>query len=212
MSIAPHIKETMNSKGASVIRKMFEEGALLKKKYGEENVYDFSLGNPNVAAPAAVKQAIIELLEEEDPVVLHGYSSNSGYEEVEIPEISFAMARLGRHNYSASAWNRPKVRFSEGTFSTSNINDFELSGNEIRCLKSGRYLVMFNLSTSTGTAEFGIYSAYGGNVTSFASYTPHHSAMYVCDLNAGDKVNIDMNTGQTSWTVYHAELGIFKLI
>ena len=67
---------------SSAIRAMFEEGNRLAKIYGRENVYDFSLGNPNVAAPTAVKQAIIELLEEEDPVVLHGYSSNSGYEEV----------------------------------------------------------------------------------------------------------------------------------
>ena len=51
--------------------------------YGAENVYDFSLGNPNVPAPASVKRAIIELLDEEDPVVLHGYTnSNSGYADV----------------------------------------------------------------------------------------------------------------------------------
>ena len=41
MAIAPHIKEIMNSKDASVIRKMFEEGALLKKQFGEDKVYDF---------------------------------------------------------------------------------------------------------------------------------------------------------------------------
>ncbi|MDE7038494.1 MAG: pyridoxal phosphate-dependent aminotransferase, partial [Lachnospiraceae bacterium] len=51
--------------------------------YGAENVYDFSLGNPNVAAPEAVKKAILELLDENDPVVLHGYTnSNSGYADV----------------------------------------------------------------------------------------------------------------------------------
>ena len=126
-------------------------------------------------------------------------------------KISLACYRIGRHNYSASAWNRPKVRFSEGVFSTSDSECFEANGNEIKCLKKGKYLVMFNLSTSTGTAEFGIYSAYGENVTSFASYNPHHSGMYVCDLNEGDNVNIDMNTGQTSWTVYHAELTLIKL-
>ena len=50
--------------------------------YGAENVYDFSLGNPNVPAPAAVKAAISEILEEENPVAVHGYMNNSGYEEV----------------------------------------------------------------------------------------------------------------------------------
>lgn len=66
---------------SSAIRAMFEEGNRLAKIYGKENVYDFSLGNPNVPAPEAVKQAVIESLEE-DPVVLHGYTSNSGYEDV----------------------------------------------------------------------------------------------------------------------------------
>lgn len=68
---------------SSAIRAMFEEGNRLAAIHGAENVYDFSLGNPNVAAPEAVKQAILELLEDEDPVVLHGYTnSNSGYADV----------------------------------------------------------------------------------------------------------------------------------
>lgn len=68
---------------SSAIRAMFEEGNRLAGIYGAENVYDFSLGNPNVAAPEAVKQAIRELLDEEDPVVLHGYTnSNCGYADV----------------------------------------------------------------------------------------------------------------------------------
>ena len=68
---------------SSAIRAMFEEGNRLAKIYGAENVFDFSLGNPNVPAPEAVKKAIIELLDEENPVVLHGYTnSNAGYEDV----------------------------------------------------------------------------------------------------------------------------------
>ena len=68
---------------SSAIRAMFEEGNRLAKIYGAENVFDFSLGNPNVPAPEAVKKAIIDLLNEEDPVVLHGYTnSNAGYEDV----------------------------------------------------------------------------------------------------------------------------------
>lgn len=70
-------------KNSSAIRAMFEEGNRLAKLYGSENVYDFSLGNPNVPAPEAVKTAIREMLDEEDPLVLHGYTnSNAGYEEV----------------------------------------------------------------------------------------------------------------------------------
>ncbi len=70
-------------KNSSAIRAMFEEGNRLAKIYGAENVFDFSLGNPNVPAPQAVKDAIIEILNEEDPVALHGYTnSNAGYEDV----------------------------------------------------------------------------------------------------------------------------------
>lgn len=69
--------------GSSAIRAMFEEGNRLASIYGAENVFDFSLGNPNVPAPKSVKTAILELLEDEDPLVLHGYTnSNSGYEDV----------------------------------------------------------------------------------------------------------------------------------
>ena len=62
---------------------MFEEGNRLAGIYGAENVFDFSLGNPNVPAPEAVKKAIEDLVENEDPLVLHGYTnSNSGYADV----------------------------------------------------------------------------------------------------------------------------------
>ncbi|MDD2978552.1 MAG: pyridoxal phosphate-dependent aminotransferase [Hespellia sp.] len=66
----------------SAIRAMFEEGNRLAQIYGRENVYDFSLGNPNVPAPEAVKSAIQEILEE-DSLMVHGYNnSNAGYEDV----------------------------------------------------------------------------------------------------------------------------------
>lgn len=68
---------------SSAIRAMFEEGNRLAGIYGRENVFDFSLGNPNVPAPQEVKDAILEILKEEDPVVLHGYTnSNAGYADV----------------------------------------------------------------------------------------------------------------------------------
>lgn len=66
----------------SAIRAMFEEGNKLRAKYGADKVFDFSLGNPNVPAPECVKEAIIDLVNNEDPVALHGYMSNSGFEDV----------------------------------------------------------------------------------------------------------------------------------
>lgn len=70
-------------KNSSAIRAMFEEGNRLAKEFGAENVYDFSLGNPNVAAPETVKKAIADIVQDENPLVLHGYTnSNAGYEDV----------------------------------------------------------------------------------------------------------------------------------
>ena len=65
----------------SVIRVMFEEGKRLAAIYGAENVYDFSLGNPNVPAPQEVEDSILETLKEEESTFIHGYMSNSGYED-----------------------------------------------------------------------------------------------------------------------------------
>lgn len=75
-------KMTAFVKGSSAIRAMFEEGNRMAKIYGAENVYDFSLGNPNVPAPKAVNQAIKDIVDEEDSVFLHGYMNNSGYPDV----------------------------------------------------------------------------------------------------------------------------------
>lgn len=78
--ISEKMKELV--KNNSVIREMFEEGKRLSKIYGKENVYDFSLGNPSVPTPDNIKEAIIKILENEDTQILHGYMSNSGFEDV----------------------------------------------------------------------------------------------------------------------------------
>ena len=66
----------------SAIRMMFEEGKRLAAEFGAENVYDFSLGNPNVPAPAGLNAAIKEILDEEQSTFVHGYMNNAGYEDV----------------------------------------------------------------------------------------------------------------------------------
>ncbi len=66
----------------SAIRMMFEEGNRLRAIYGADKVYDFSLGNPSVPAPDCVREAIIQLVNEEEPTQLHGYMSNAGFEDV----------------------------------------------------------------------------------------------------------------------------------
>lgn len=82
-------------KGSSVIRAMFEEGQRLAKIYGAENVYDFSLGNPNVPAPDEVNKAVKEIVDDEVSTVLHGYMNNSGYEEVRATIADSLNRRFG---------------------------------------------------------------------------------------------------------------------
>ncbi|GFI26080.1 aspartate aminotransferase [Lachnospiraceae bacterium] len=81
--------------GSSAIRAMFVEGKELAAKVGAENVFDFSLGNPATPAPESVKQAIKDLLDETDPLVLHGYMSNSGYEDVRDAVAENLNSRFG---------------------------------------------------------------------------------------------------------------------
>ena len=66
--------------GSSTIRAMFEEGKRMAKVYGEENVYDFSIGNPGLNPPQEVFDAIDEINHKLDPHYVHSYPSNAGYE------------------------------------------------------------------------------------------------------------------------------------
>lgn len=81
--------------GSSAIRAMFVEGKELAAKVGEENVFDFSLGNPATPAPESLKQAIKDLLDDMDPLVLHGYMSNAGYEDVRAAIAENLNSRFG---------------------------------------------------------------------------------------------------------------------
>lgn len=78
------ISEKMKNlvKNGSAIRAMFEEGKIMAEKYGKENIYDFSLGNPSIVPPECVKNAIIDIVNNEPEMELHGYMNNSGYEDV----------------------------------------------------------------------------------------------------------------------------------
>jgi aspartate aminotransferase len=81
---------------SSVIRELFAYGLERKKIVGEENVYDFSLGNPSIPAPPQVKQTLIELLEE-PAEVLHGYSPASGDPEAKRLLAESVNRRFGTH-------------------------------------------------------------------------------------------------------------------
>jgi aspartate aminotransferase len=78
MAVAKKMLQFMEK--SSWIRKMFEEGARLKGIHGEENVFDFSLGNPNVPPPKIVKNKLRELVQQDLPG-MHGYMPNAGFLE-----------------------------------------------------------------------------------------------------------------------------------
>jgi len=66
---------------SSWIRKMFEEGIRLKQQFGDENVFDLSLGNPVMEPPQEVRNALIESAQDESPG-LHRYMPNAGFADV----------------------------------------------------------------------------------------------------------------------------------
>lgn len=71
-------KMRMFAEKSSWIRQMFEEGARMKAEHGAENVYDFSLGNPDAPPPQAYNTVIKEIIEDTSPGV-HSYMPNGGY-------------------------------------------------------------------------------------------------------------------------------------
>lgn len=81
--------------GSSVVRAMFEEGKRMAAEFGPENVFDFSVGNPSVPAPKEVKEAIVDILENEDPLYVHGYMSNAGFPETRAAVAGNLNRRFG---------------------------------------------------------------------------------------------------------------------
>ena len=78
MAIADKVRKSMAQ--GSWIRKMFEEGAVLKQRYGAENVFDLSLGNPVMGPPAEFVRELKKLAERPVPG-MHRYMPNAGYPE-----------------------------------------------------------------------------------------------------------------------------------
>lgn len=84
-------------KNGSAIRAMFEEGKIMAAKYGKENIYDFSLGNPSIVPPESVKEEIINLAKNEPEMELHGYPNNAGFEDVRQAVADYTNNTHGTH-------------------------------------------------------------------------------------------------------------------
>ncbi len=76
MTVASKIEQTLSK--SSWIRKMFEEGTRLKAEHGSENVFDFSIGNPNLPPPDEFQSAL-ETVAAQKEQWAHGYMANSGF-------------------------------------------------------------------------------------------------------------------------------------
>ena len=81
------MNQILTSPSNGVIRKMFEEGIQLKQKFGAENVFDFSLGNPDLEPPAELLESLKNIANDNFHGS-HGYMSNAGY-----PQTRLAMAK-----------------------------------------------------------------------------------------------------------------------
>lgn len=81
--------------GKSVIRQLSEFATARGAEIGYENVFDYSLGNPSVPAPQAFTETMIRLLQEKDPMELHGYSQSLGIPAVRDKVAASLNRRFG---------------------------------------------------------------------------------------------------------------------
>ena len=93
------VSEKMRELGTkkSTIREIFEYGRKRAQEVGEENICDFSLGNPNVPAPDFIKQAVLAIMTEMEPQAVHGYTIAPGNPAVRETLAASINERFGTH-------------------------------------------------------------------------------------------------------------------
>lgn len=85
---------------SAAMSSMYTEAARLREKYGAENLYDFSMGNPSLPAPESIREAGIRILKETDPWYLHQYMPNLGFAEAR-EKIAASLNRRFGESYTA---------------------------------------------------------------------------------------------------------------
>lgn len=182
---------------SSAIRAMFEEGKKMAAVYGAGNVYDFSLGNPNVAPPEAVKQAIEEILSEDDPLEVHGYMNNSGYEGVRDQIAQSLNDRFG------TAFGRDNILMTVGAAGGLNV-----------ILKS---ILNPGDEVLTFAPYFGEYRSYVGNYDGVLKEVPPHLPDFQPDVERmGEMITartkaVIINTPNNPTGVVYSEDSIRKM-
>ena len=114
-------------KKSSVIREIFEYSKKRKAEIGAENVYDFSIGNPSVPAPAIVNDTMMRLLSEGDPVLLHGYTAAAG-----DPAVRQKLAdAINREHHADARWDLIYMTCGAAASLTISLAAITEPGNEV---------------------------------------------------------------------------------
>ncbi|MCR5482618.1 MAG: pyridoxal phosphate-dependent aminotransferase [Clostridia bacterium] len=154
--------------GSSAIRAMFEDGVRLAQKYGAENVFDFSLGNPNLEPPESVRQAVIDVLAEDSPTLVHGYMDNCGYPDVRQKVAESINRRFG------TAFSKDNIVMTVGAAGGLNVifNTLMNPGDEV----------------ITFAPYFGEYKSYAANCHAVLKAVPADTSSFQPNLAELEKM------------------------
>lgn len=178
--------------GSSAIRKLFEEGKEMAAEFGQDQVYDFSLGNPAAPVPHEVKESIYRILEQEDSNYTHGYMQNAGYVVVRDK-----VAKHLNRNYGSS-YDEQDIIMTVGAAGGLNciLRSLLNEGDEVLCF----------------APFFGEYRSYAMNYGASLSVVPADFATFQLNLdevrnyiNPKTKVVILNNPNNPSGVIYKKE-------
>ena len=180
MMIAEKMYELGTKK--STIRTIVEYGRKRAAEVGEENIYDFSLGNPNVPSPECIRQAITDILTELDPCAVHGYTiapGDPGVRETLAQSINrrFGTRFAGKNLFmTAGAAAAITITFKALSEPGDEFITFAPFFPEYRCFveSTGASLVVVPAQTSDFQIDFAAFAA---------ALTPHTKAVIVNSPN-----------------------------
>lgn len=196
MPIADKMVKMVES--ASMIRKMFEEGIRMREKYGADNVFDFSLGNPDVPPPAVVKETLLKLIN--NAATSHGYMPNSGY-----PHVRKAVADYLNKEYHVGITPELVVMTAGAAGALNDILRALINPGE-DILVPAPYFVGYN--------QYAFVA--GANLKTVASYPDFHLDLDAIEkaITASTRVMLINSPNNPTGAVYHREelFGLGKVL
>lgn len=146
MSVAHKIKEYMEQ--SSWIRRMFEQGLELKAKFGAENVFDFSLGNPNLEPPEKVRETMLRVIQDQRPGK-HAYMPNGGLKETREAVAGF----LSQDHGMALPWSNVIMTCGAGGGLNVALKTLLDPGDEVIVLAPYFVEYLFYINNHNGTGQ-----------------------------------------------------------